>query len=226
MAAVNALEPAAGVTNCQANDDTIPPAGDRVTALVEPTGCPTVQIGDQLRVQAAQPLVELVWELTDTQRLADASASLQPPGCPDPTTVTPPSADYPDTPPRYEAYLPTGGQPVPVPVSAVAVCRYSSTYPDTADLVTSTVVAGAGAGTARDLVNAQDALGGARRWHCEPPDGSFDVLVFVDAAGGRYEVRLGRGECRVFYSASRLSDEPEPALQQWVDDTLGGSPPG
>lgn len=47
------------------------------------------------------------------------------------------------------------------------------------------------------------------------------MLVFADAAGGRYEVRLGRGECRVFHSASRLSDEPEPALQQWVDDTPG-----
>jgi hypothetical protein len=75
----------------------------------------------------------------------------------------------------------------------------------------------------RELVNGQGPE--IPFWSCEPPAGSWDVLVFADAAGGMYEVRVGRGECKLFYSAVDLSDGPEPALRQWLDDTLGGPPP-
>lgn len=118
-------------------------------------------------------------------------------------------------------------QTVPYPAAAVAACRYDSTDPQTARLVTQRLVAD-GAERARGLVNALAELertvdsDGAR---CDPPAGWWDVLVFADAAGGRYEVRVGRGECEFIWSKGLTTDARAPELDQWLDETLGEEAP-
>lgn len=108
---------------------------------------------------------------------------------------------------------------------AVVVLRFfeDRTAPETAAVLATSTVVTDGVQVALDLVEQQGPE--SPFWSCEPPAGSFDVLVFADRAGGQYEVRIGRGECRLVWSELKLSDEPHPALQQWPDDTLGGPPP-
>jgi hypothetical protein len=190
--------------------------GSGVTAMLEQGNCRTVQVGDQIRVQTAL-IKDLVYELAEAQRLAEAPADPPDPTCPDPGTLTRPVGDDP-TPPRFDAILEASIESVPYPAVSVAVCRYDSSDPRTAELVSDELVTD-GAEEARRLVNDQSPE--IPFWTCDPPEGWFDVLVFADEAGGMYEVRAGRGDCKVFYSASDLSDEPDPGLREWLDATLG-----
>jgi hypothetical protein len=194
------------------------PDGRQLVATVERTACPPiVQVGDRVRLLGGSEITDLVYELAEAQRWADAPTDPPDPACPDPRTLTRPTGDE-STPPRFDALVVNPTQSVPYPAVAVAVCRYDSTDPSTARLVTSALVTD-GAERARELVNGQGPE--IPFWSCDPPAGWFDVLVFADEAGGTYEVRVGRGDCQLFYSAHWLSDEPEPALRQWLDDTLG-----
>lgn len=195
------------------------PDGSEVTALLEPTNCRRVGVDGQVRVQShGQMIHDLVYEMAERQRLAEVPSDPPDPTCPDPTTLTRPVDD--PTPPRYDAYIVNAANAsVPYPAVEVAVCRYSSTDPQAARLVADTLVIDAGeAERARELVNGQEPE--TPYWSCEPPAGWFDVLVFTDTGGGLYEVRVGRGDCKLFYSGVRLSDAPEPALRAWLDNTL------
>jgi hypothetical protein len=190
---------------------------DPVTALLEQGNCRTVQVGDQLRLQSDPLIKELVYELAEAQRWEDAPADPPDPTCPDPSTLTRPVGD--DIPrPRFDAFMESSIESVPYPAVSVAVCRYDSTDPRSARLVADELVTD-GAEEARRLVNDQSPENPF--WSCDPPEGWFDVLVFSDEAGGMYEVLAGRGDCRLFYSAFDLSDEPDPGLREWLDATLG-----
>lgn len=191
--------------------------GSEITAVLEQGNCRSVQVGDQVRMQSDQLIRDLVYEMAEAQRWADAPAEPPTPRCPDASTLTRPAGDL-RTPPWYDAIGADPTESVPYEAVAVAVCRYDSTDPQTARLVADELVTD-GAEQARALVNAQSPENSF--WECEPPAGWFDVLMFADAAGGMYEVRVGRGDCKLFYSAAHLSGEPDPGLQRWLDDTLG-----
>ncbi|MGH3737585.1 MAG: hypothetical protein ACRDT6_18545 [Micromonosporaceae bacterium] len=204
------------------------PDGRRYVARIEAYGCGRVQIGDQVRV-GGQALVPMIAKAAERQRLAEPPAQIPEPSCPEPASVTRPVGEESDR-PQFDAIaagIGPGGEeagnppPVPYEARAVAVCRYSSSDPAKAALTSHKIVTD-GAEQARGLVNQQGPEEPA--WSCEPPAGSFDVLVFSDQVGGRYEIRLGRGDCKLFYSAYHLSDEPHPQLRAWVDQTLGGPP--
>lgn len=166
------------------------PNGRQVVAHVNTGSCGRVQVGAEHRWGGA-PVITLALRLIAEQRLAShPPVPIERPACPPPSRLAThgpgeiPHADI-DEPPQ-----------VPLPGAVATACRFDLANPALPVLIRHAPVT-SGLDELRMLVNGTVSQ---RSPHCFPLDGRVDVLVFATRGGDLFEVRVGRGACRLWFS--------------------------
>lgn len=161
------------------------------TVVAETFGCQTVTGWGEDRTNGRE-LFQLIFELLERQRVASLLTDPVPAECPRP--LWPQLTIFREPTPHWDALalLAESGIGPPYPAVAVRLCRYQATG-STSVPTSERLVEGDAAEALRQQVVDDMTLGAG--YPCPLETARADVLVFVDAAGGSFEVRVSQDEC-------------------------------
>lgn len=188
------------------------PDGGRAELAVDLRTCRSVEYLGTTRYGG------LPWdELFEAQRLATATGQPPAPMC---TPSRKASVVWLDL--RDDARVGHARRPVPYEPAAALVCRYRQegrtlTLVDTA---TVTDQAGELARLVNSVIPSGDLYDGAPPYCPDDPE-TVDVLLFVDRAGGGYEIAVRGGDCPQIYPHPTLRYTPPAELLERIDAAVG-----
>jgi len=185
------------------------------TVVAETSGCQTVSGWGEDR-ENGRELFKLIFELLERQRIASPHTDPVPAECPRP--LWPQLTILREPTPNWDALapLPESGTGPPYPAVAARLCRYEATGSASAPTA-ERMIEGAAAEALR-LQVVHDLTAGAG-YPCPLETAQADVLVFVDAANGSFEVRISREQCYGMVTGSSLygHGEADPDLLATID---------